>query len=88
MINRDVVIDMIIGYLNGTVAEAELVRWAEDAFVLLAESDVDVPQEATIAEALGYLAAADSPGFPLTWSVLSGFLAQLGVHVRAVPEAA
>jgi hypothetical protein len=88
VITRDLVVEKILGYLNGEVAEADLVRWAEDAFVHVTESDMDVPDEEAIVEALGYLAAADSPGFPLTWTVLCGFLARLGVHIRAVPEAA
>ena len=37
MITQDIVIQKILDHLNGHLSEAELVHWAEDAFVTLTE---------------------------------------------------
>lgn len=87
MITQDVVANKILAHLNGDLTETELVHWAEDAIVTLTESDVDVPGEDTLLDVLMYLGAGDTPGFPLTWAVLSDFLARLGTRVRVVAEA-
>jgi hypothetical protein len=88
MITQEIVVEKILAYLNGKLTEEELVHWAEDAFVTLSESDTNVANEETIMDVLGYIGAGDTPGFPLTWSVLSKFLVQLGTKVRVVTEAA
>jgi hypothetical protein len=88
MITQELIVEKILAHLNGELTEEELVHWAEDAFVTLSESDADVANEGAIMEVLGYIGAGDAPGFPLTWSVLSKFLVQLGTKVRVVPEAA
>lgn len=77
-----------MAHLNGAITETELVHWAEDALFELTESDTDIPDEDALLDILGYLGAGATPGFPLSWSVLSGFLKQLGVQVRVVAEAA
>lgn len=61
-----------------------LIAWAEDFFVELSERDDEF--EPTLLDILGYIGAGDTPGFPLSWGVLSGFLDQLGVHVRVVSD--
>ncbi len=86
MITQSLVVEKLLAYLNGTLTETELVRWAEDAFTAISESDEDVPNEDTIIEVLTYIGAADTPGFPLTWAILSDFLEQLGTRVRVVAE--
>ena len=86
MITKRLVVDQILAHLNGKLSEAELVHWAEDAFVTLSESDQDVDDESTLLDVLGYLGAGDTPGFPLTWVVLSDFLEQLGTKVRVVAQ--
>ncbi len=88
MITQETIARKILAHLNGDLTEIELVHWAEDAFVELTESDQDLPNEETLLDILGYLGAGDAPGFPLTWAVLSDFLARLGVRVRVVSEAA
>jgi hypothetical protein len=88
MITQELVIETIMAHLNGKITETELVHWAEDALFELTESDADVPNEDAIMDVLTYLGAGDTPGFPLSWSVLSEFLRQLGVRVRVVTEAA
>ncbi|MCD4684321.1 MAG: hypothetical protein K8S97_00105 [Anaerolineae bacterium] len=84
MITQELVVEKIMTHLNHTLTETELVQWAETAFVTLSESDTDIPNETLLLDILTYLAAGDSAGFPLSWPVLSGFLAQLGVTVRVV----
>lgn len=86
MITKRLVVDQILAHLNGELSETELVHWAEDAFVTLSESDQDVDDESIILDVLGYLGAGDTPGFPLTWAVLSDFLEQLGTKVRVVAQ--
>lgn len=49
-------------------------------------SERDDEFEPTLLDILGYIGAGDTPGFPLSWGVLSGFLDQLGVHVRVVSD--
>lgn len=87
MITQALVVQKILAFLNGELTENELVNWAEDAFVTLSGSNEDVPNENAMIEVLTYIGAADSPGFPLTWSVLSEFLEQFGTKVRVVAEA-
>jgi hypothetical protein len=84
MITQETVVEKILAHLNGDLTELELVHWAEDALFELTESDQDVPNEDPIIDILAYLGAGDTPGFPLSWSVLSGFLGQFGVKVRVV----
>ncbi len=86
MATREQVIQKIVAHLNGDLGEVELVRWAEDAFVAVSESDVTIPHENMLLDVLGYVGAGDTPGFPLTWSVLSEFLERLGAKVRVVVE--
>jgi len=87
MITQEMIVQKILDHLNGQVSEAELIHWAEDALIDLTESDIDVPNEQTILDILGYVGAGDAPGFPLTWEILSGFLDSLGTKVRVIAEA-
>lgn len=82
MITQETVVDKILAHLNGQLAERDLIRWAEDAYVELVESSSTIPNEQVILDVLMYIGAGDSPGFPLTWEVLSGFLEQLGTRVK------
>jgi hypothetical protein len=88
MVTTETIAAKILAHLNGEFSETALVHWAEDAFVTVTENNSDIPNEAVILEVLAYLGAGDTPGFPLSWSVLSDFLAKLGVRVRVVAEAA
>ena len=88
MQSRDELINKIVEHLNGAVTEAELVQWAEDKLVQAVEADEDAPDELLLLDILGYIGAGDTPDFPLTWEVLSGFLHQLGVKVRVTADTA
>lgn len=87
MVTQETVIQKILAHLNGELSETELVHWAEDAVVELTESDAEIPNEQAVLDILMAVGAGDSPGFPLTWETLSGFLEQLGVRVRVIAEA-
>jgi hypothetical protein len=87
MITQETVAQKIIAHLNGEITEKELIHWAEDAFVIFSESDADIANEKQVMDALMYIGAGNSPGFPLTWEVLSGYLEQLGTKVRVIAEA-
>jgi len=84
MISKEAVVGKILAYLNGEVSETDFVRWAEDSFVALTESDDEIHDEPLLLDILGYLGAGDTPDFPLTWGVLSDFLEGLGTRVRVV----
>lgn len=78
---------MILDHLNGKISQDELVDWAENAFVELTESNTDLPDEEMLLNTLAYIAAGNSQGFPLSWTVLSGFLENMGTKVRVIAEA-
>ncbi len=80
VITRGVVAEKLLAYLNRQIKLAQLVDWAENTFIddtLEPESDVDM-----LNDILGYLAAADTEQFPLTWEKCRAFLDQLGVTVE------
>jgi len=84
MITRDDVVRQLLAYLNGELALPELVRWAEDTLFILTDSSTESPDEAALIRILGYLGAGDTPDFPLTWDVLTGFLDELDTRVRVM----
>lgn len=88
MITQDTVVEKILAHLNHQMTEEQLVHWAEDALVEVTESDADIPNEEALLDVLAYLGAGDTPGFPLSWAVLSEFLARFGVRVHVVTTAA
>ena len=76
----------LTAYLYRDISLAELVAWAESVLI---EPDIPAAEDADlIMDVLTYLAAADSRGFPLTWDVLTDFVARLGGHMRVVVEVA
>lgn len=80
MITRQVLVGRLLDYLNHRITLAALVEWAEEALI-----DADMEPQADISvlmDVLTYMGAADTPDFPLTWDVLSGFLERLGAPVR------
>lgn len=81
-ITRQTVSDKLLAYLNAQITLAELVDWAENTFiddVLEPAEDVDM-----LNDILGYLAAADTAQFPLTWDICAQFLDNLGVKVQVI----
>lgn len=88
MITRDDLVRHILAYLNGESDLAALVHWSEDALFTIAESNEDTPDAPTLIQVLGYIGAGDTPDFPLTWDVLSGFLEELDTRIRVVVTAA
>ena len=81
MITREVVLNKLLAYLNREVTLAELVTWSEDVIM---EADFDPEETDMLMDIVGYLGAADSPGFELTWEVCYDFLTQLGSSVKVV----
>lgn len=83
MITCQYVSEKLLAYLNEQITLAELVDWAENALVTGGfgpDEDVDMLMDVVM-----YLAAADSPRFPLTWDVCLDFMKQLGSPVKVVP---
>ncbi|MFC1959736.1 hypothetical protein ACFLYO_03395 [Chloroflexota bacterium] len=85
MITREIVLQRFLAYLNREITLADLVDWAENAVM---DANIAPDDAELLMEILGYLGAADSPGFELTWEVCYGFLTQLGTPVKVVPFAA
>lgn len=59
-----------------------MIDWAENTLVephIPESEDVEV-----LMDVLMYLGAADTRGFPLTWDVLSDFVARLGGSLQVV----
>lgn len=85
--SKQTISQKILDHLNGKLSQEELVMWAENTFIDLTESDTDASNEETLLDTLAYIGAGDSPGFPLSWVVLSGFLERMGTKVRVIAEA-
>ena len=85
IITRATVLAQFLAYLNREMSLDKLVDWAENAIM---NSDFDPVDTAMLMEIVGYLGAADSPGFELTWEVCYDFLTRLGTPVKVVPVAA
>lgn len=82
MITRTQISEKLLDYLNEQITLEALVDWAESCFVTGGFGpDEDIP---VIRDVLGYLAAADSTAFPLTWDVCLDFMRQLGTPIKAV----
>jgi hypothetical protein len=82
VITRQMVSEQILNYLNRNLTLAELVDWAENSFMDSAiEPEVDTE---LLNDILGYLAAADTSQFPLTWDTCADFMAHLGTPIRVV----
>lgn len=81
MITRQVVLDKLLSYLNREITLAELVAWSEDVIM---DTDFDPKDTDMLIDIVGYLGAANSPGFELTWEVCYDFLTQLGQPLKVV----
>jgi hypothetical protein len=84
MITQDILSGKIVDYLNGVIARDELVHWAEDAIVTFTEADERPDNADAIWEALLYLGAADTSGFPITWDFIRETMDQLGRPIQRV----
>jgi hypothetical protein len=81
MLTRRIVLGRLDSDLNNRFSLAELVAWAENALI---EPKVRETEDAeAVLDVVAYLGAADSKGFPLTWAILTGFVAQLGGTLTA-----
>jgi len=82
MITRQDVAERLLAYFNQEISLGELVDWAGDCFAVDGFGpEQDVP---LLRDIVMYLAAADSPAFPLTWERGVAFMKQLGAPVRVV----
>lgn len=80
MITRQMVASKLLDYLNHRITLDALVDWAETALIdARFEPEADIP---LLMDVLTYVGASDTPDFPLTWELLSGFLDRLGSPVR------
>lgn len=81
ILTRRIILEQLDAYLNGRLTLAALVEWAEMALI---EPDIpDSEDSDALLDVVTYLGAADTRGFPLTWDILTGFVAQLGGTLKA-----
>ena len=85
MITREIVLEKFMAYLNREIGLDQLADWAETS---LMEADFGPADTQMLMTIVGYIGAADLPGFELTWEVCTDFLNRLGTSVKVVPVAA
>lgn len=86
IVNKDLIRDQLLAYLNQQITLAQLVDWAENT---LSESELDLDEVETLSDILARLGLADVREFGLSWEDCALLLARLGYHpqVEAVPLA-
>lgn len=78
-ITKDMVAAQIASYLRHETSLAELVDWAERAFM---DADFDPADTEVLANVIARLGAADVRAFGLTWEDCEAALARLGFTAR------
>ena len=86
-VSQDIVTSTILAHVNGHIALADLVAWAEDALIQVLESDADAADEALLIRILGTIAAGDSAEFIPNSEVLLSFLKDLETAAQSVNQA-
>jgi len=82
MVNRQILSEKLLAYLNNEITLAELVDWAEVFFIDgWFEPDEDIP---LLRDIMMFIAGADTPYCPLTWGVCQDFMQRLGSPVKVV----
>jgi hypothetical protein len=80
-ITRKMVADKIADYLQGKLAQAELVDWAERAMM---DADFDEADTEVLSEIIGRLGLADVAEFGLRWQDCEEFLRRLGYRAKVI----
>ncbi len=78
-ITKDMVAAKIASHLRHETSLAELVDWAERAFM---DADFDPADTEVLANVIARLGAADVRAFGLTWEDCEAILATLGYNAR------
>ena len=79
-VNKDILTDKLLEYLNHKIPSSELVAWAED---MIREADFDKADSQLLRGILGRVGLADVKEFGLSWEDCYEFLHQLG-HTATV----
>ena len=80
-LTRKMVADKIADYLQGKLAQAELVDWAERAMM---DADFDEADTEVLSEIIGRLGLADVAEFGLRWQDCEEFLRRLGYRAKVI----
>jgi hypothetical protein len=80
-ITRQIAADKIADYLQGKLAQAELVDWAERAMM---DADFDEADTEVLSEIIGRLGLADVAEFGLRWQDCEEFLRRLGYRAKVI----
>lgn len=83
---RQIILDTLKAYLNHQMTLNELVNWGHRTLIEATfpeNEDVEL-----LMDILLHLAAADTRSYPLTWEVLSDFLARLGGDAKVIVKVA
>ncbi|MCE2489742.1 MAG: hypothetical protein J4G17_07170 [Anaerolineae bacterium] len=84
VITREVLLNVLHGFIRHEITLPVLVSWAENTFV---DEDIEIDGDFDLLDdIIMYLAAADTRGFPLTWDVLREFVEKLGGKMPVIVE--
>ena len=83
-VTRETVADKITDYLPGKLSQAELVDWAERAFM---DADFDETAIDLLTDIVGRLGVADVAEFGLRWQDCEEFLRRLGYRAKVIVSA-
>ncbi len=84
-ITRQITADKISDYLQGRVAQAELVDWAERAMM---DEEFEPADAELLSEIIGRLGLADVAEFGLRWQDCEEFLRRLGYRATVTVSTA
>ncbi len=84
-ITRQITADKISDYLQGRVAQAELVDWAERAMM---DEEFEPADAELLSEIIGRLGLADVAEFDLRWQDCEEFLRRLGYRATVTVSTA
>ncbi len=87
LIDKEIIRDKLLAYLNHRITLAQLVDWAEN---ILCDGELEQQDAELLSDILARLGLADVREFGLSWEDCSNFLARLGyqLQVKAIPMAA
>jgi len=77
-VNKKVVADQILRYINRKISLDELVDWAEEA---IREADFDARETGILRDIVGHLGLADVKEFGLTWDDCYEYLHRMGYDI-------
>lgn len=79
LVTREMLVEMLLKYINRTIALSKLIDWAEE---MLREADIEEGSFELIRDILARIGLADVREFGLTWDDCYEYLQRLGYNVK------